>query len=132
MLHIIPIQDKEKQKELAGIFGVIYDERSFSYVAQDDELDGTVNSYIGFMQFRLCDTYAEVGTLSMYGGKYDSEAMQIMARTAFSFMGRIGIHDVHVQKPVSEMLMTEMKMTDMGEYYMLDLVKYFTTKCGDR
>lgn len=133
MLHISPIQDKSQQEALAGIFHAAYDADAFAYLAADDEIDGTVDHLIGFMQFRLCDTFAAVSDLCEADGIDDAEAMQIMARAAFAFVSRIGIGEVRVAKTgVDAELMKIMKMEDRGEYWALDLVKYFATKCGDR
>ena len=133
MLHVSPIQDKGQQEKLAEIFHAEYDADAFAYLAADDELDGTVNTLIGFMQFRLGDGFAVVSDLREYEGVDDAEAMQIMARAAFAFIARIGIGEVRVEKAgVDGELMKIMKMEDRGDVWALDLIRYFTTKCGDR
>lgn len=133
MLHIIPIQYKSRQEEFAKIFSVSYEARAFAYVAVDDEIDGKVNSLIGFMQFTVCDGYAEVVSLTPFEDVEDDEAMQIMARTAFAFVHRIGTPEIRVPKSAcGEGLMKLLRMEDRGDVWVLDLAKYFAAKCSDR
>lgn len=133
MLHIIPVQDKGRQEEFAKIFSVGYDARAFAYVAVDDSIDGKVNSLIGFMQFTLCDGYANVVSLTPFEGVEDDEAMQIMARAAFAFIHRIGTPEVRVPKDAcGEGLMKLLRTEDRRDAWVLDLEKYFAAKCSDR
>lgn len=133
MLHIIPIQSKKEQKAIAEKLGESFSERAFSYLAVDEDEDGEVTSVIGFMQFTLGDDAAQVLCLREAAGSDDLEAMQILARTAFSFIHRIGLTTVQVPKDASdERLMSALRMEDCGDFWELNIAGYFAMKCEDR
>ena len=133
MLHIVPVQDKSRQAQLAQLFAVDYSDRAFAYLALDEDADGNANALIGFLQFTVGDGFAEVISLTQQEGSDDEEAMQIMARAAFSFIDRIGVPEVRIPKTVcSEKLMKLLRMEDKGDFWSLDVAKYSGTRCGDR
>lgn len=133
MLHIVPVQDKSRQAQLTQLFSVDYSYRAFAYLALDEDADGNANALIGLLQFTVGDGFAEVISLSQHEGSDDEEAMQIMARAAFSFIDRIGVPEVRIPKTVcSENLMKLLRMEDKGDFWSLDVAKYYGTRCGDR
>lgn len=110
-----------------------YSDRAFAYLALDEDADGNANALIGFLQFTVGDGFAEVISLTQQEGSDDEEAMQIMARAAFSFIDRIGVPEVRIPKTVcSEKLMKLLRMEDKGDFWSLDVAKYYGTRCGDR
>ena len=132
MLHIIPIQSKDEQRSLAEAFGERFDERALAYLAADESDEGD-RKPIGFMQFILgCDS-AEALCLREAVDSDDLEAMMILARAAFSFIHRIGLQSVTVKKSaVSERLAAALRLTDCGDVWRLDLMRYFAAPCGER
>ena len=131
MLHIIPIQSKDEQRSLAEEFGERFDERSFAYLAVDE--DGGGKKPLGFMQFTLGCSSAEVICLREAKGSDDLEAMLILARAAFSFIHRIGLTAVSMKKSaVSERVAAALRLSDEGDTLRLDLMRYFAAPCAER
>ena len=132
MLHIIPIQSKDEQRALAGSFGERFDERALAYLAvEEDENDD--QTPLGFMQFTLGEDDAEVLCLREAEGTDDLEAMQILARAAFSFIHRIGLASVSMKKSaVSKKVAKALHPQDGGDVFRLDLIRYFAMPCEER
>ena len=132
MLHIIPIQSKDEQRELAAKFGETFEDRAFAYLAVEEDETGK-RLPLGFMQFTLgCDS-AEVICLREAKGTDDKEAMMILARSAFSFIHRIGLGSVGVKKnAINESIAKALCMKDSGDLWRLDLMRYFAMPCGER
>lgn len=133
MLHIIPMQSKIEQEAAAGRFGESFCERALAYLAVDENEAGQITAELGFMQFTLGDEAAEVLCLREAEGADDPEAMQILARAAFSFIHRIGLTLVRVPKGAAdESLMKALRMSDRGDFWELNISAYFAMKCEDR
>ncbi len=133
MLHIIPIQSKDEQKALAERIGESFSDAAFAYLAVDEDERGEITAIIGFMQFTLGEEAAEVLCLREFPGSHDTEAMQILARAAFSFIHRVGLSIVRVPKGAAdEELMTALRMRDLTDFWELDIAGYFAMKCEDR
>lgn len=133
MLHVIPIQDKNEQKALCDHFNTSFDMRSFAYLAAECDNNDSITSVIGFMQFSVNDSYAQVSSFTYENGCTDSEAMQIMARTAFSFIYRLGVPEVRISKGVFDGETCALLFPcDMGEYRFIDVKKFYESRCGDR
>ena len=133
MLHIIPIQSKDDQKALAEAFSERFDERAFAYLAAEEDERGEREA-IGFMQFTLGEDEATVLCLREAPGCDDPEAMQILARAAFSFIHRVGVRYVAVPDGrASDKLTAALRMTDSGDgRKTLDLSHYFALPCDAR
>lgn len=132
MLHIIPIQSKDEQKTLAGAFGESYDERALAYLAADEDESGE-SKPIGFMQFTLGCASAEALCIREAKDSDDLEGMIILARSAFSFIHRIGLREVTAKKEaLDEKLARALGMKDSGDTWRLDLLKYFAMPCEER
>lgn len=133
MLHIIPIQSKDEQKALAERLGESFSENAFAYLAVDENESGEITALIGFMQFTLGEEAAQVLCLREISGNHDLEAMQILARAAFSFIHRVGLTVVRVPKGAAgEELMAALRMHDLTDFWELDIAAYFAMKCEDR
>ena len=131
MLHIIPIQSKDEQRALAEAFGERYDEQAFAYLAVEE--GESERRALGFMQFTLGTDSAEVLCIREADGEDDLEAMMILARSAFSFIHRIGLRTVSAQKgAISDRLAAALALEDDGGVRRLDLIRYFAMPCGER
>lgn len=133
MLHIIPIQSKDEQKALAENFGESFSDAAFAYLAVDEDESGKIAAFIGFMQFTLGKDAAEVLCLREATDSHDLEAMQILARAAFSFVHRVGLRFVRVPKEAAGgELMAALRMKDCTDFWELDIDGYFAMKCEER
>lgn len=133
MLHIIPIQSKNEQQVLAERLGESFCQEAFAYLAVDENESGDIVSLIGFMQFTLGDEAAQVICLREFPESHDIEAMQILARAAFSFIHRVGLNLVRVPKSgTDEELMAALRMREREDFWELDIAAYFAMKCEDR
>lgn len=133
MLHIIPIQDKKMQSALCDHFEVAYDPRSFAYIAEDCSESGEIISHIGFMQFSVNDTFSEVSAFVCEKGTYDIEAMQIMARAAFSFVHRLSVFSVRIPKSaVKKEIAEALRLDESEDFWSIDVKHYYESRCGER
>lgn len=132
MLHIIPIQTKDEQKALAEAFGERFDERALAYLAVEEGENGE-RKPLGFMQFLLGEDGADVLCLREAADSDDLEAMMILARAAFSFIHRIGLREIVAPKTaVDEKLARALSLSDCGDCWRLDLLRYFAMPCDER
>ena len=133
MLHIIPIQDKKMQSAFCDHFEVAYDPRSFAYVAEDCSKSGEIISHIGFMQFSVNDTISEVSAFVCEKGTDDIEAMQIMARAAFSFVYRLSVFSVRIPKSaVKKEIAEALRLDESEDFWSIDVKHYYESRCGER
>lgn len=133
MLHIIPIQSKDEQRRLADGLGERFSPAAFAYLAVDEDERGEILSLIGFMQFVLGEDAAQVICLRQAPDSHDLEAMQILARAAFSFIHRVGLRFVRVPKGAADAeLMSALRMQDRTDFWELDISAYFAMKCEER
>lgn len=133
MLHIIPIQDKKMQSALCDHFEVAYDPRSFAYITEDCSESGEIISHIGFMQFSVNDTFAEVSAFVCEKGTDDIEAMQIMARAAFSFVYRLSVFSVRIPKSAVKREIAEaLRLDESEDFWSIDVKHYYESRCGER
>ena len=133
MLHIIPVQDKKMQSALCDHFEVAYDPRSFAYIAEDCSESGEIISHIGFMQFSVNDAFAEVSAFVCEKGTDDLEAMQIMARAAFSFVYRLSVFSVRIPKSAVKREIAEaLRLDESEDFWSIDVKHYYESRCGER
>ena len=133
MLHIIPIQDKKMQSAFCDHFEVAYDPRSFAYVAEDCSKSGEIISHIGLMLFSVNDTFSEVSAFVCEKGTDDIEAMQIMARAAFSFVYRLSVFSVRIPKSaVKKEIAEALRLDESEDFWSIDVKHYYESRCGER
>ena len=125
MLKVLPIQSKEKQKELCELCDTTYNPSAFAYSADDE-------GFIGICQFRFQDNNGYIQSLTYAPNVSDWEAMIIMLRAAMNFMFRCGLKMCYFEKDAcndSELLAKSGFLKNESNTYYIDLVKFYTGSC---
>ena len=86
MFKIEPVQDKEKQKELCGLFGCEFAEDFFSYYMYDMKS----GKPMGFSQFEINGNSGFIKDLTELPEDNDVEAMFILGRQTMNFINACG------------------------------------------
>lgn len=123
MLTVLPIQEKEIQKELCEKCGAPYIESAFAYRADDGK-------FIGICQFHFKDNNGYIDNLTYAPNVSDWEAMIIMLRTSMSFMYRCGIQLIYLSNNTDEEILKKsgfLRNND-GQYY-IDVQKFYSSSC---
>lgn len=124
MLSVLPIQDKNIQKELCELCGIEFDTNSFAYRADD-------GVFLGICQFKFVNGCGEINGLKYAPQTNDNEAMIIMLRAAMNFMHRCGIKKSAFNADnVSSGLIepSGYRMSENGAYF-IDLDKFYISPC---
>lgn len=124
MLSVLPIQDKNIQKELCELCNVAFDANSFAYRADD-------GGFLGICQFRFISETGEINGFKYAPDICDNEAMIIMLRAAMNFMHRCGLKKSiftadNISAPLIEL--SSFKKEDSG-LYSIDLDKFYISPC---
>ena len=86
MLKVLPVQNKEDQKNICAACNIPYDEALLAYAATvDDEL-------VGACQFSIKADGGRIYNIAAANGKDDFEAMFIMGRATLNFIDLCGVH----------------------------------------
>lgn len=124
MLTVIPIQDKNTQRELLELCGIDFDIDAFAYKAED-------GGFLGAIQFKFVDGIGEISGFNYAPGTKDNEAMIIMLRTAMNFMFRCGIKSSTLNVATSSEELIKLsgysRLTD--NIYSIDLEKFYISPC---
>ena len=85
------------------------------------------------MQFSVNDTFSEVSAFVCEKGTYDIEAMQIMARAAFSFVYRLSVFSVRIPKSaVKKEIAEALRLDESEDFWSIDVKHYYESRCGER
>ena len=124
MLTVLPIQDKNIQKELCELCGVEFDTYSFAYRADDGD-------FLGVCQFKFATGTGEINGFKYAPGTKDDEAMIIMLRTAMNFMHRCGIkRSIFTNDAAPEELLSISSYSKGKDgFYEIDLDKFYISPC---
>jgi hypothetical protein len=124
MLTVLPIQDKNVQKELCELCGASFDAYSFAYRADDGE-------FLGVCQFKFVSGVGEISAFNYAPNTSDDEAMIIMLRTAMNFMHRCGLKkSVFLKDSAPEALLNISSYgKNEGGIYEIDLDKFYISPC---
>ena len=124
MLSVLPIQDKNIQKELCELCDIEFDTDSFAYRADD-------GIFLGVCQFKFSDGCGYINGLKYAPGTLDNEAMIIMLRTAMNFMHRCGIKKSAFSESSISSELIPLSSYKKGEdnIYSIDLDKFYISPC---
>ena len=85
------------------------------------------------MQFSVNDTFSEVSAFVCEKGTDDIEAMQIMARAAFSFVYRLSVFSVRIPKSaVKKEIAEALRLDESEDFWSIDVKHYYESRCGER
>lgn len=124
MLTVLPIQDKNTQKELCELCNINYNNTSFAYRADD-------GAFLGVCQFRFENDCGVIEGLKTAPQISDDEAMIIMLRTAMNFMHRCGLKKSRfIASDIAPSLIEPSKysLSDDGSYWV-DLDEFYISPC---
>lgn len=124
MLSVIPIQDKNMQKELCELCGAEYSVNSFAYRADDGR-------FLGICQFSFENGCGKINALKTAPDVKDDEAMIIMLRAAMNFMFRCGIElsEFADNAAPNELLEISGYRKDERGIYSVNLKKFYISPC---
>ena len=124
MLTVLPIQDKNIQKELCELCGIEFDMNSFAYRADDGD-------FLGVCQFSFTGDTGEINGFKYAPKTKDDEAMIIMLRTAMNFMHRCSLKKSNFapnSAPECLLDISGYSKNDDG-IYSIDLDKFYISPC---
>ena len=125
MLQVLPVEDKELQREYCETVGVEYDADQICYAAYDN------GELRGISLFRIIDKYCVIFRIKLADGVSDHLAEYLLAKAPMNLCDRCGIKKA-VFKDKNEALAKELEFIEKDGIYTLDLEGYFTTPCHSR
>ena len=127
MFKITSVQEKTRQKELCGIFGVEFHEEFFAYIMFD--LDS--GDLMGFSQFEVRGSVGYINDLVSAPNVSDNEAMFILGRQTMNFIDLCGAHLCSARIGAGDEKMMSaigFKTVRDGEYFC-DMANMFCGHC---
>ncbi len=125
MLKVLPVETKEKQKEICELCGVTFNPDTLAYVATvDDRLAGVC-------QFKVTAEGGLIYDLAPATDFDNFEAMFVMGRGALNFIDLCGVHRAHFVgevKDASLLRAVGFKENDKGRFE-INLEGFFTDHC---
>ena len=125
MLKVLPIETKEKQKDICELCGVTYNPDALAYVATvDDRLAGVC-------QFKVTADGGLIYDLSPALDFDNFEAMFVMGRGALNFIDLCGVHRAYFVGEVKDAsLLRAVGFKENGEgNFEINLEGFFTDHC---
>ncbi len=124
MLTVLPIQEKNTQKELCEICGIDFDINAFAYRADD-------GAFLGACQFKFVDACGVISGFKTSPETNDEEAMIIMLRASMNFMHRCGLKTSIFLPNSSTQRLLDISGYSKGEdgIYSIDLEKFYISPC---
>lgn len=124
MLTVLPIQDKNVQKELCELCGIEFNLNSFAYRADD-------GVFLGICQFRFENDCGVIEGFKTAPEIVDDEAMIIMLRATMNFMHRCGLKKSCFNSDASSPALIDQSSyskCDDGKYW-IDLDQFYISPC---
>ena len=124
MLTVLPIQDKNIQKELCELCGIDFNISSFAYRADDGD-------FLGTCQFYFANDCGVIDGFKTAPNSNDEEAMIIMLRTAMNFMHRCGLKSSSILPNATTERLAEISgytKCDDGSY-VINLDEFYISPC---
>ncbi|MBQ3041066.1 MAG: hypothetical protein IJD42_05645 [Clostridia bacterium] len=124
MLTVLPIQEKELQRELCELCEIEFDSVSFAYRADDGD-------FLGVCQFYFDNDCGVINGFKYAPLTCDNEAMIIMLRTAMNFMHRCGLKkSIFLANSANpELLELSGYSKDENGIYSIDLDEFYISPC---
>ncbi len=122
MLKVLPVQEKEKQKEYCEKCGLVYDADQMSYAAFDD------GEFRGVSVFRIIKQQCILYEMKLLPGVDDHLAIYLLAKAPLNFADMCGIKEA-VYKGENTQLAKELEFLGKDGAFTLNLEGYFTTPC---
>lgn len=124
MLTVLPIQDKNIQKELCELCNIGFNAESFAYRADD-------GVFLGVCQFRFDNDTGIINGFKYAPGTQDDEAMIIMLRATMNFMHRCGLKSsiIYPDATCENLLALSGYSRQENGTYFIDLDKFYISPC---
>ena len=123
MLQVLPVQEKEKQKEFCEQLAIEYDPDEMCYAAHDGD------EFRGISLFRIIDKYCVIYKVKLAAGADDHLALYLLAKAPLNFCDMCGIKKAVFKDAENEKLAKELEFIKKDGVFTLDLDGYFTTPC---
>ena len=118
MLTVKPIQDKQIQRDICNLCGVIYDEEHFCYGGYKDDI------LTACCQFYLNGEYGTIDEIAYVPGKEDRELMILIGMSAISFIDICGVKKVIYTGKSNEFAKALGFIKNENGIYSLDIVPH--------
>ncbi len=131
MLKVLPIQSKDRQKEICELCGISFHPDLLAYAATVDE------ELVGICQFKLTDKGGVLYDLAKVPNREenkacsDFEAMFVMGRGTLNFIDLCGVHYATYEGPIHDEGLLRAIGFSKGEggIYEINLEGFFTDHC---
>lgn len=106
-----------------------------SYFAGESEDYGeTISKYLGFLQFTIKGSHAEIMNISSLPGVFDNEAIIILSRTAMEFIySKCHISELLIKEGSAESILIDVlgfkPYPAAPDYFSIDLEKFYNSPC---
>ena len=126
MITVVPIQQKELQKELCARCNVTYDPDLLAYYAKDTE-----GRFAGICQFKMDENGGHLLSLAAPEGTDMPDPLFVMGRTALNFIDLCGVKTAYFEgENVDEALLLRIGFAkDENGRYGINLDGFFTGGC---
>ena len=126
MLRVIPIEDKEDQKNMSELCGFAFNADRMAYQIHEDE------KFVGIAEFYISGKWGYITNLRNASGVEDVDALEIAGRAVLNFLDLCGIKDVVCETPDAQMQSLAERMTFDREddgVYRINLEGFFNEPC---
>lgn len=129
MFKITPIQNKLRQQEICGLFGVEFRAEAFAYIMYDHD-SGEI---MGLSQFEITNKGGMIYDLKEAPDHSDNEAMFILGRQTMNFIDLCGVHSCSAtQDTGDERLLRAIGFKSSGDGYVCDMTGMFDGHCDKK
>lgn len=123
MLKVLPVRDKEKQREYCALCALEYDPDLMCYAAHEDD------TFLGISLFHIEDKVGVLDRVKLKDSLCDELALYLLAKAPLNFVDLCGIHTAVFRDPDKE-LARKLEFIEKDGVFTVDLTNYFTSPCS--
>lgn len=135
MLKVLPVRDKEKQKEYCALLSLEYDPDLMCFAACESESESAddgkeqTEEFLGLSLFHIAGDVGVIDLVKLKDGLDDYLARYLLAKAPLNFVDLCGIHKATYRDSDRD-LARKMEFVEKDGVFTLDLTNYFTSPCS--
>lgn len=135
MLKVLPVRDKEKQKEYCALLSIEYDPDLMCFAACEsacagaDEGEEQPEEFLGLSLFHIAGDVGVIDLVKLKDGLDDYLARYLLAKAPLNFVDLCGIHKATYRDSDRD-LARKLEFVEKDGVFTLDLTNYFTSPCS--
>lgn len=123
MLKVLPVRDKELQKDYCLRCGMVYDPDQMCYAAHEEE------TFLGISLFRIVGKACVIDKVTLTENTVDPLALHLLGKAPLNFADLCGIQEA-IFRDSNKALARELEFIEKDGVFTVNLEGYFTSPCS--